>query len=66
MLELFGGWLLLTIVGGWIAFMINKRGWKSTQIIAGALLLAALYGNFPTLPSTINQAMNNIVNTFTK
>lgn len=66
MLELLGGWTLLVIIGGWIVFMTNKRGWKWTQIIAGALLISALYGNYPQLPATIHDGMQNITNTFVK
>lgn len=65
MLALLGGWTLLVIIGGWIFLMVNKKGWSWTQIIGGMLLLAALYGNFPDLPKTINQSMNSIVSTFT-
>jgi hypothetical protein len=65
LLGMLGGWTVLVLVGAWIFFMVNKRGWKWPPLIAGMLLMAALYGNFPQLPATVNQAMTNIVNTFT-
>jgi hypothetical protein len=59
-----GPYLLLIIIGGFTVFMTQKKGWKWQQIIAGVLLLAALYGNFPSLPQSINTGLNSIVTSF--
>jgi hypothetical protein len=61
-----GPWALIIIVGGWIFLMTQKKGWKWQQIIAGMLLICALYSQFPTLPQSINSGMNSIYNSFAK
>jgi glycopeptide antibiotics resistance protein len=61
-----GPWALIIIVGLWILFMTQKRGWKWPQIIAGVLLVCALYSQFPTLPQSINSGMTNIYNSIAK
>lgn len=61
-----GPWALIIIIGGWILFMTQKKGWKWTQIIGGMLLVCALYSQFPSLPQSINSGMNSIYNSFSK
>lgn len=60
------GWLVLIIVGGFVVFMTQKKGWHWQQVLGGVLLLAALYGNFPALPGSINTGLNNVVQSFQK
>jgi len=60
-----GPWFVLIIVGGFVFFMTQKKGWKWQQIVSGALLMAALYGQFPALPQAVNTGMTNIVRVFT-
>lgn len=61
-----GPWALIIIVGLWVVFMTQKKGWKWQQIIAGMLLVCALNSQFPSLPQSINNGMSNIYNSFTK
>lgn len=64
--SIVGPYLALILFAGFVVFMTKKRGWKWTQILSGAMLLAVLYGQFPGLPATINNAMTGIVQDFTK
>lgn len=63
---LLGSWLSILIIGGFIVFMNQKKGWKWQQILSGVLLLGVLYGNFPNLPASINNGVTNIVQSFQK
>lgn len=62
----FGPWLTILLFAGFVVFMTKKRGWKWTQILSGAMLLAVLYGQFPALPQTINTGLTGIVQDFQK
>jgi len=63
-MDIFSGFLTLILVGGFVLFMVMKRGWTWQQVLAGMLLLGVLYGNFPTLPGAINAGVTNIVHVF--
>lgn len=64
MLAMFGGFTVLIIVGAWIFLMTQKKGWRWTQLLAGMLLMSVLYGNFPSLPANVNNAVHSIAKTF--
>lgn len=59
-----GPWIVLIVVGLWLFIMMKFQRWRITQIIGGMLLMAALYGNFPTLPATLNNAMTGVAHSF--
>jgi hypothetical protein len=60
----FGPWLTIILFAAFIIFMTKKRGWKWTQLLSGAMLLAVLYGQVPELPKTINDGLTGIVQDF--
>lgn len=63
-MDIFSGFLTLILVGGFVLFMITKKGWTWQQVLGGMLLLGVLYGNFPKLPEAINTGVTNIVHVF--
>lgn len=50
------------LMGLFIFIMIQKQGWKLSQIVAGALMGILLVSNFPKLPSAVNDGLTGIVN----
>jgi hypothetical protein len=64
--DVFGPWLTIALFVAFIVFMTKRRGWKWTQLLSGAMLLAVLYGQFPSLPETINTGLTGIVQDFQK
>jgi hypothetical protein len=54
------------LVGLWIFFMIQKKGWRITQILAGGLFALLLVSSFPSLPQAVHDGVTNIINSFSK
>lgn len=62
--SMFGPYLELIIIVLFIGIMLKKHGWRMTQILGGMLLMGVLYGNFPTLPATVDNAVVGILRAF--
>ena len=50
------------IMGLFIFLMINKYGWKMTQIVAGFILAMMVAVNFPKMPAAVNDGVVGIIN----
>lgn len=49
------------LTGLFIFIMIQKQGWKLAQIAAGVIMGLLLAGNFPNLPTAVNDGLSSIV-----
>lgn len=54
------------LMGLVIFIMIQKQGWRLTQIIAGVMMGLLLAVNFPKLPTAVNDGLTSIVSSFSK
>lgn len=54
------------LLGLFIFFMIQKKGWAIAQILAGAMLGLLLAVNFPGLGPAVNNGLTGIVQSINK
>lgn len=66
LLGILGSFAVIALVGGWIFFMVTKKGWSWAQIIAGVLLCVAINGTIPGFADTTYKSVQNVVNVFDK
>ncbi len=55
----------LGIFGGFIWFMVAKKGWAWAQIIAAAIFTLLLASAVPDLPQAVNDGVTGVVKAFT-
>lgn len=66
LLNMFGSWSVVVIVAAFIFYMTRKNGWRWSQVAAGAILMATIYGQMPSVPASINSGLTGVVDSFNK
>ena len=64
-LSTIGPWLAIILMGAFIFFMTQKRGWKWAPIITGGLMVGALSGQYPMLAMSLHNSIENLIRVFT-
>lgn len=53
------------ITGGFILFMIMKKGWSWAQFVAAFIFTMIVAGSFPQMPKAVNNGVTNIIQSVT-
>lgn len=53
------------ILGGFIAFMVMKKGWAWNQVITAGIFALLVASAVPDLPQATNDGVSGFVNAFT-
>ncbi len=68
-MELLIGFLVwagpIGILGGFIAFMVMKKGWAWNQVITAGIFALLVASAVPDLPQATNDGVSGFVNAFT-
>lgn len=56
----------ISLVGLWIVFMVNKKGWTIIQVVAGGLFALLLVSSFPALPQATHDGVQGFITAFSK
>ena len=68
-MELLIGFLVwagpIGILGGFIAFMVMKKGWAWNQVITAGIFALLVASAVPDLPRATNDGVSGFVNAFT-